>query len=227
MRAFLVLAVATVSAAEGDDPKELHYLRLSGDQWVLECTVSRKSDRKGSVYVSVTDRGAEKMTLTVRRDTTGRLLAAEVQQQTAQGKKKASLTVREKWLLLKREGGITEQFMLAPNPVVTTAPDWSDIFELLRRYDRNRAGKQEFPGFWIHPVQPPRVLTFTVEKLGGDEIVVKDNKVSLGRYRVGLRSGGYLVWADAAGLVYKLMPENRPAGTVVLEGFEEATRALK
>ena len=101
------------------------------------------------------------------------------------------------------------------------------IIEVLPRYDRAQGGKQEFPGFWIHPVQPPRVLTFTVEKLGEDVVVAREKKVSLGRYRVVLRSGGYLVWADAAGLVHKLMTVDRPASAVVLDGFEEATRALK
>jgi hypothetical protein len=227
MRAFLVLMVVSATSAQSGAPKDLRYLRLAGDEWVLESTLSRKRDKGENVYVSVTGRDKEKMTLTLRHTGKGRLLAAEAQQETKEGKKTASLTMQGKWAILKRAGGITEQFMLAANPVVTTAPDWSDIFEVLRRYDQGRGGKQEFPGFWIHPTQPPRVLTFTVEKLGEDALVAKEEKVSLGRYRVGLRSGGYLVWADAKGLVYKLMPVDRLAGAVVLEGFEEATQALK
>ncbi|HYT90428.1 MAG TPA: hypothetical protein VEL76_17110 [Gemmataceae bacterium] len=227
MRALVMLLMVSVSTAQAGEPKELRYLRLAGDEWVPESTLSRKRDKGESVYVSVTDRGTEKMTLTLRHDGKGQLLAAEARQQIGKSKKTASLTMQGKWAILKREGGITEQFMLPTNPVVTTAPDWSDILEVLRRYDRGRGGKQEFPGFWIHPVQPPRVLTFTVEKLGEDSLVAKERKVSLGRYRVVLRSGGYLVWADAVGLVYKLMPVDRPAGAVVLEGFEEASGALK
>jgi hypothetical protein len=36
-----------------------------------------------------------------------------------------------------------------------------------------------------------------------------------------VRSGAYLVWADATGKVIKLMPPDKPASAVVLEGMEE------
>jgi hypothetical protein len=226
MRAFLILTMMGISGNPGGDTKGLRYLRLDGEQWVPESAVTSSLEPEGTVYVSVTTRASEKMTLTIAHDKKGRLLGAEALLATKQGKKRASLKIDGKWGILKR-GGVTEQFMLPADVVVTTAPDWSDIFQVLRRYDRARGGKQEFPGFWIHPVQPPRVLTFTVEKLGEDTIAVKDRKLALGRYRVTLRSGAYLVWADAAGLVHKLMPAGRAAGTVVLEGFEEATQGLK
>jgi hypothetical protein len=121
---------------------------------------------------------------------------------------------------------VTEKVTVAPDAVVTTAPDWSDIFEVVRRYDRAKGGKQEFPGFWFHPAAPPRNLTFTAEKLGQDSVTVDGTKTALDRYRVELRSGGYVVWADGGGRVVKLIPAGRPAAAVVLQGFEAATKAL-
>nr|ALS88806.1 MetaGeneMark_Unknown Function [uncultured bacterium] len=108
-----------------------------------------------------------------------------------------------------------------------TAPDWSDIFLLLRRYDPIKGGRQEFSGFWFHPVQPARLLKFGVERLGEDTVNAKDRRQTLGRYRVTLRSGAYLVWADNTGRVWKLLSAGNPKAVVVLEGYEEATSALK
>jgi hypothetical protein len=127
---------------------------------------------------------------------------------------------------LKRDG--TTDLLQAPaNPVVTTAPDWSDIFELVRRYDAGKGGKQEFPGLWFHPTRPLRQLTFSVERVGDDRVKIKDGGQKLGRYRVTLRSGGYLVWARADGRVCKILPGGGRAVPVVLEGYEEATSRLK
>jgi len=71
------------------------------------------------------------------------------------------------------------------------------------------------------------LLTFTIERLGQDTVTVGERKLSLDRYRVRLRSGDYLVWADATGRTVRLYPAGKPAAFVVLEGFEDATRELK
>jgi hypothetical protein len=214
---------------KADEGMKLRYLRPSKEKggWVLESLVTQRRDAKGSVYTSVTDRGNEKMTLKVQRDKDGNVLSAETLHESRQGKKKAVLTVARGVASLRREGGVAEKLDLPGDAVVTTAPDWSDIFEVVRRYDRASGGKQEFPGLWFHPVMPHRTLKFTAEKLGQDEVSVDGNKRTLDRYRVELRSGGYLVWADGGGRVIKLCSEKTPANAVVLDGFEEATKALK
>ena len=51
-------------------------------------------------------------------------------------------------------------------------------------------------------------------------------KLTLGRFRVHLRSGDYLVWASAQGKVYKLMSPGQPQSAVILKGHEKATLAL-
>src|SRR5262249_35610477 len=119
-----------------------------------------------------------------------------------------------------------QRLAVTPDVVVTTAPDWSDIFQVIRRYDQGKGGKQTFAGLWIHPTKDVRQLTFTVEPLGEDDIVVAGKKLTLQRYRVQLRSGAYLVWADKTGRVVRLMPPGKPGAAVVLEGYEKATSGL-
>jgi hypothetical protein len=111
-------------------------------------------------------------------------------------------------------------------PIVTTAPDWSDIFQLVRNYDRRRGGKQTVPGLWIHPSKPHQLIDFTIDRTGEDALMLKDRKLRVDRYRITLRSGDYTAWADQAGLVYKLAPARKPDEFVVLEGYEDATRNL-
>ena len=151
---------------------------------------------------------------------------AEAIHETAKAKKTAYVSFSKNTAVLTTSDGVHAKIMVAPTAVVTTAPDWTDIFLLARRYDRKKAGKQEFQGLWIHPSQPHRLLTFTIERQGADEIQPSGRKMILDRFQITLRSGGYIVWADSAGRVYKLMPPKKPAAAVVLEGFEESTRGL-
>jgi hypothetical protein len=113
---------------------------------------------------------------------------------------------------------------------VTTAPDWSDVFQLVRRYDAAKGGKQDFPGLWVHPVQPMQKLTFSIQRIGDDTVAVrekgKEMEVKLGRYQVKLRSGDYAVWADPDRRVVRIVPANRKEAFVVLQGYQEATRGL-
>jgi hypothetical protein len=211
--------------AQAEKPAPLRYLKPEARGYVLESEVTVTPSPEGSTYVSRTVRGPETMTLTVFRDKDGRVLGAEVVQQTGE-RKTATLELKKGEAILKRSA-TTDRFKVPANPVVTTAPDWSDIFELLRRYDMKKGGKQEFPGLWIHPTRPHLLLTFSVERLGDDPVKVKDREEKLGRYRVGLRSASYLVWARTDGRVCKILPAGAKAVPVVLEGYEQATRALK
>jgi hypothetical protein len=104
---------------------------------------------------------------------------------------------------------------------VTSAPDWSDVFQLVRLYDAKKGGEQQFAGVWIHPDNPSQELTFTITNEDVETVKVKDKDVRLGRYKVQLRSGEYVVWADAAKRVVKLSAIGPKAKPIVLEGFEE------
>src|SRR5262249_36530999 len=151
-----------------------------------------------------------------------RVRGAEAVRETAEGKQTVTVVFKGKEVVLTRKGK-AERLAVTPDVVVTTAPDWSDIFWVVRRYDRAKGGKQKFAGLWIHPVQDTRQLTFTAEPEKEDVIEVGGKKLPLRRYRVVLRSGAYLVWADRAGTVYHLMPPGKPGAAVILEGYEKAT----
>jgi hypothetical protein len=211
---------------EAEKPKPVRYLKPDGDRFVLESEVTDTATSAGSTYVSRTVRGRETMTLTIHRAKNGTVLGAEMVHQKGEVRKTASVDLRTEPAKLKRSG-VTDLVKVPANPVVTTAPDWSDVFELVRRYDAKKGGKQEFPGLWFHPSQPTLMPTFTVERSGVDGVKVKNEAQELTRYRVGLRNASYRVWARAEGRVCKILPEGERAVPVVLEGYEEATRGLK
>ncbi len=218
-------AAVPASSAEDEKPKLARYFRREKDKFVLESQITEKRTQDGMTYVSLTDRGTEKMTLTLRFDKDHRLTSGEAVQKTAKGKRRADLTLDDTTALLKRGKSVTEIKNLA-NPIVTTAPDWSDIFQLVRRYDPKKAGPQEFTGLWIHPVREHLVLRFRIERVGEDTIHANGSKIALDRYRIRLRSGDYLTWADTERRVYKLFPAGHPESAVILEGFEEPTKKL-
>jgi hypothetical protein len=208
-------------------PFQLDYVRPAGDKYVLESRISHAKIDKGYAYQSTTYRPKEKMTLRLQWTLDQKIELAELELETAQAKKTARATFQDRTATIHRPGQAVEKIELAAAPVLaTTAPDWSDILIVLRRYDAKKGGKQDFAGLWFHPVKPALGLTFTVEKLGEDEITLADGKRKLGRYRVKLRSGAYVVWADSTGLVYKLMPPGQPQSAVVLKGHEKAVAAL-
>jgi hypothetical protein len=207
------------------DPS-LRYVRAAGEKFVLESRIEEAAAKDGRTWTSLTDRGAEKMTLTLHFGAGNLLRRAEAVQETARGKRSVTVVFKEKEAVLTRLGK-TRRLPVAADVVVTTAPDWSDIFQVMRRYDQGKAGRQKFAGLWIHPVKEARELTFTVELLKKDTIQVGGKKVPLGRYRVQLRSGAYLVWADRTGRVYRLAPPGKPGAAVILEGYEKATSELR
>jgi hypothetical protein len=228
MFAALMLVAAGLSpAAEPEKPPPLRYWRPSGGgKFELETEVASRRTADGLTVVSTTARDEESMRLTVRYDARGRLTGAEAARQTPQGTRKVTLAVQEGQAQIKR-GGVTDLFPVTGDTVVTTDPDTSDVFQLVRRYDAGKGGRQQFAGLWVHPVEPPEALTLTIEHLGTDKVKVEDRTVELDRYRVHRRGGDCLVWADASGIVCKLLPARGGATPVVLEGFEQATRDLK
>src|SRR5438552_18765510 len=128
------MAAEPASEAGEDKPKLTRYLRREKDKFVLESEIAEKRTTDGTTYVSLTDRGTEKMTLTLRFDKDNRLTSGEAVQETAKGKQRADLTFEGDTPRLKRTKSVREIKDLA-NPIVTTAPDWSDIFQVVRRYD--------------------------------------------------------------------------------------------
>lgn len=226
----LLMLTPTATAWAAAPPVEgvgLRYVRAAGkDRFVLESWVTEIPTKGGLTYVSLTDRGSEKMTLTVRYDDKRRAIDAAAVRETKAGKETVTVVFGKDEAVLTRNKK-TERLAVTPDVVVTTAPDWSDVLLVIRRYDQGAGGKQTFAGLWIHPTQDTRRLNFTVEAEKDESIVADGKRLALKRFRVTLRSGAYLVWADRAGRVYRLMPPGKPAAAVILEGFEAATGDLR
>ena len=218
-----LLGCGLLAASDADTPAPRRYLRPEGARYVLESEVRTT---KGGTYTSKTIRGDETLTLVIRHGDKGEPLIADVVLEKGRTTKKATLDLTGPTATFKR-GGIIDLFKAPAEPVITSAPDWSDLFTLVRRYDADKGGKQVFAGLWIHPTLPYRTLSFTIERAGSDTVKVKDKPVELTCYQVHLRSGDYLAWALPDGTVCKLFGRAEKAVPVVLEGYEEATRKLE
>jgi hypothetical protein len=211
-----------------EEEKTVHrYLKPAGEKFVLESEVTITKSKSHSLYVSRTVRGNETMILRVKRDMAGQFLQAEIEHQKGEVKKTAHVEPKEGKLRVTRDSGIED--VAVRNPVIfTTAPDWSDIFEMAARFDPKREDKQEFAGLWFHPTLPSRTPKFSIERLGTDKITAFGKEHVLARCRARLRGGSsYLVWVFADGRVCKILPGGEKAIPVVLEGFDNATRGLK
>jgi hypothetical protein len=225
MTAALILAGWFLAAGEENTPA-LRYLRPEGGRWVLESEVRQKKTQEELVFTSRTERRNETLTLTVTRDASGKLSQAEIVHKTGQTTTTARLQRQGEELRLTR--GKETSVVKAPlDAVVTSAPDWSDIFQLVARYDSKKAGRQQFAAIWFHPSRPTLTPQFSVERVGEDAIKLSGKEEKLIRYRVTLRSGGYRVWARPDGLVCKILAGGDRAQPIVLEGYEEATAGLK
>lgn len=205
----------------------LRYLKPAGEQFVLESEVTITKSRSRSLYVSRTVRGSETMTLRVERDRAGQLLQAEIEHQMGEVRKTARVEPKDGKLRMSR-GDTVEDVELKNAVIFTTAPDWSDIFEMAARFDQKKEGKQDFAGLWFHPSQPTQMPKFSFERLGTDTIKFAGKEHVLTRCRARLRGGSaYLVWVLADGRVCKILPAGEKAVPVVLDGYEKAVEGLK
>jgi hypothetical protein len=225
----LLLCVFQPLRAEST-PETARYLRPAGESFVTECTFSITKTMAGWSVTSRTERGKTVMEVEARYAGDDRLLGASATL-TSDGKiKSTTVEVKEGKATVKREGEKALEFDVPAGTIVTSAPDWTDVFLLCRRYDRDKKGKQEFPALWIHPTQPPRRLTFSIERQGSDAIAVEGRKIELDRYLIRIRgNSGYVAWADSQGKMIRLvpLPFKVSASGMTLQGFEKTARGLK
>ncbi len=221
----LMLAVPFV---RGDDaPQITRYLRPAAGKFVPECEFHVARTARGWSITSKTDRGSAKLEIESVYDRGDRLLSARVTQTGAQSRT-ATVTVADGKATVQRPGQPPTTFDVPPGVIVTSAPDWTDIFMLCRRYDRQRKGRQEFPGLWVHPVQPPQRLTFTIEQRGTDVIEHERQRVELYRHEIRIRdNSGYLAWADGDGRLVHLTTLAGTGGVLTLAGFESSAGGLR
>jgi hypothetical protein len=234
---FLPCVVFLTGAGENEKPQSFTYVREGTGQVLAEWEVAASSSEQGATYASRSTRSKDDATvLTLRYDGKHRLRSAEVVHEVGKAKQTATLTLEVSGPVQLKRGTVTEFLRLPENPVLLLSADGTDLlpsdaFQLVKRYDARLAGKQEFPGYWLRaepgPGKAAQAPKFSIERVGDDRIMQSGKEIKLARYRVRLREGDYLVWADPAGLVLKLVRlDPRAPLAIVVKDYAEATREL-
>ncbi len=209
---------ATVSSV-----KRSEYVRPSGESFVLESVVTKKQENDSSFYRSVTHRSQVTMDLAIHFDK-DRVISANIILKTKEQTSTVSAAFSDKQVKLLRGGKVIQKLPYLTRPILaTTAPDWSDIILLMSHYDQRKGGKQSFLGLWFHPNKEAHLRTFVVAKLGEQALKKKTKNIAIGKFRVTLRSGAYLIWADTDGLVYRIRKPDSNKASAVLRGYEKLT----
>lgn len=227
--ALVLIALTGLAPATDAGPETIRYTRPAKDGTAVECTFVIARDAKGWSITSTTDRGTTKMEVTARYDDKDRLLRAAATLNSDGEEKSLRAVVADGKATLHREGAEAQQFDVPPGTIVTSAPDWTDVFLLCRRFDRSGKEKQEFPALWVHPTQPAQRLTFTTERQGTDTIEHKDKKLALTRFQITIRGRSkYAAWADGNGQMIRLIPATAkdPTAGLTREGYEKAAAGL-
>src|SRR5262249_10782278 len=147
-----------------------------------------------------------KMEVVAQYDARDRLIKASAVLTVGKATKSATVNVADGKATVKRDGAHPQQFDVPPGVIVTSAPDWTDVFLLCQRFDRAGKEKQEFPALWIHPTQPAQRLTFAIERQGTDTIDHAAKKLELTRFQIAIRGGSrYAAWADSQGKMVRLI----------------------
>jgi hypothetical protein len=236
LRRFLQCALAVLSAGLvpvlcADPQREtVRYVRPVKDAFAIECQFVITRNDAGWTITSTTDRGTLRMEVVTRYDAEDRPISAKAVLTSGGTAQTATVEVKDGRAMIRRDGQEPREFDAPRGTIVTSAPDWSDVFLLCRRYDASRKGKQEFPALWIHPTQPPQRLTFSIEWQGADLIERDGTRTELGRFAIRIRNNSsYVAWADAQGQMVRLIPlpwnENAPGLT--REGFEKSAAGLR
>lgn len=216
------------TSSTDEPPETARFLRPSGTEWVAESEIQLREMKDGLVITSVTGREKSNLKLVARFDSDNRLVEATVTTERGDEKQSAGVAVTHDKARVTRHGAENTELDCPRGVLVTSAPDWTDAFLMVRRYDRARGGKQEFAGLWIHPTQQPLRPTFTITRQGEDTIEHQGESVRLDRYAITLRGGSrYVGWSDARGRLVRLVPQASPRGGIVLEGWERVADKLR
>jgi hypothetical protein len=213
----LVTAAAELASADGVVEK-VRYRRQAGKQTASECTFTVQRSEQGWSIRSVTQAGKSQMSVSAQYDVMDRLTSATATLSSRDRTTTCKVEVVGGKVRVHREGKASKEFGVPPGVIVTSAPDWTDVFLLCRRYDRRRSGKQVFAGLWIHPEKEPLRLTFTIERKGADAIEHGGRKRQLDKFEIRLRNNdGYVAWADGSGRMIQLQPLKPGAGYVLVQ----------
>lgn len=217
---FMALGISTWAAAD-ESAKTLRYLRPAGSEFRLETEITLRRSGESVSIASVTHRGKRKLSLTSRFSAGGRLQSANVSIVSDNGRQSAQVHADGAKATVKRHDGRVDGLDCPAGIIVTSAPDWTDAFMLVRRYDRKQGGVQKFEGLWIHPTLRPLRLTLTVRHEGTDSVTKKGEPQKLERFSITLRNGSrYVAWRNGQMDLVRLVANGQPQPAVVLNGWE-------
>ncbi len=235
----LAATVADVpqSRAVNGDPKDRPrkpemtcYVRRAGQTFATECKFRITRLPSGWTIKSWTNRGTVHMEVETRYDGHEQPTSAHVVLTRDGRVQTAKVLVKDGKATILRDGKPAETFDVPKGTIVTSAPDWTDVFLVCRQYDRKRKGTQEFPALWVHPAEAPQRLTFSIEWQGADTIEHHGKKTALSRYGLVIRNRSrYVAWADAEGRMIRLLPlplKGTPSG-LTLESYEKSAAGLR
>lgn len=218
--------VAAAPARAGEGKEVFRYLRPAGKAFALEASITVHTRKDGWSIESVTGTAAKAMTIHAHHLAAGRLREARAVLAGEGGKKEARVEVKGDVAHVQGEEGKVQEFPVGDRTIVTSAPDWSDIFLLCRRFKPGSV-KEEFQGLWIHPTQKAQAIRFTIEKEGTDTVERDGKRITLNRYRIQIRGPApYRAWANEAGILIKLVPASGKGG-LIREGWEGVWEELK
>ena len=220
------------NALGGGDKQEssetIRFLRVSGSEFVKETEIHLVRTDNRLVVTSITQRGEQTLTVTSRFDSNQELTSAKVTLRRGQHSQSAKVSVTDQTATVVREGNETSELVCPRGVIVTSAPDWTDSYLAVQRFDLTGSPTQEFPGLWIHPTRKPLQLTIKLTRLGSDSVTRGNATEKLDRFLLVLRGGSrYVAWRNRQGQLVRLMTAIKGSGGIVMAGWELATRSLK
>jgi hypothetical protein len=211
MRRLFFFAVTILAqqlqAAEAPPAGKTRYLRPAGDGWALECEFEVRSGDAGWKIGSTTHRGKTQLSVQAAYDKEDNLLSGEIILRDGKQDHAAIIKRNQNKVDIRRAGAETQSFEVSPGVIVTSAPDWTDVFLLCRRYRHADGGRQTFAALWVHPQQPTQLLKLAIERQGHDTIQHDGKDLKLARFTIELRGKSqYAAWATMEGTLVRLIP---------------------
>ena len=225
---FLIVVLCGGVASADEEIKSFRYLRPAVSKFQRETEIVIQKRASATSITSVTNRVQTRLTLSASYDSDGQLREAEVTLNRNGERQGAAVRSAKGKANVTREDGRQFEFEIPADVIVTSAPDWTDAFSLMRRYDVAAGGEQEFAGLWIHPTRDPLRLTFRVQHLGVDAVQQQGAAHQLDRLLITLRGGSqYIGWRDKQHRLIRLMSASSTEPAIVLEGWEVVTAHLR
>lgn len=224
-----VLLAITDVAAQPLPAGKTRYLRPAGGGWALECEFEVRTRGAGWAIGSTTQRGKTQLIVQAAYDEENGLRSGEIILKDGKQDQAVVLKRNQNKLDVRRAGAETQSFEVPPGVIVTSAPDWTDVFLLCKRYRHADGGKQIFAALWVHPEQPTQLLKLSIERHDYDTIKHDGKDIKLARFTIELRGKSqYAAWATMEGTLVRLIPVPHKAQQrtgLILEGHEKTPAA--